>query len=105
MAEHTAVREAITKGLLQPHGTLPNTKQDGIFRLLCKNPNGLSNRIMGNHKLSKAINIKDEFEADGLIYSKHRLNLWHKTTRTILNKCFNRRLHARQSQRTTCTMG
>ncbi len=30
-AEHAAVREAITKGLLQPHGSLPSTKQDGIF--------------------------------------------------------------------------
>ncbi len=30
-AEHTAVREAITKDLLQPHGILPNTKQDRIF--------------------------------------------------------------------------
>jgi hypothetical protein len=35
-AEHTAVREAITKGLLQSHGIPLNTKQDGIFRLLCK---------------------------------------------------------------------
>ncbi len=41
VAEHVSIREAITEGLLQPHGTLPNTKQDGIFRLLCKNPNGL----------------------------------------------------------------
>ncbi len=26
MAEHVAVQEAITEGLLQPHGTPPNTK-------------------------------------------------------------------------------
>ncbi len=57
MAEHVAVREAIMEGLLQPHGTLPNTKQDGIFKMLCENPNGLNNQITGNHKLSKAINI------------------------------------------------
>jgi hypothetical protein len=77
-AEHAAVQEAITKGLLQPHGTPPNTKQGGIFRLLCKNPNDLNNWITGNHKLSKAIEIKDELEADGLLYSEHQLNLRHK---------------------------
>ncbi len=43
MAEHGAVWEAIMEGLLQLHGTLPNTKQDGIFRILCENPNGLNN--------------------------------------------------------------
>jgi hypothetical protein len=77
-AEHAAVQEAITEGLLQPHGTPPSTKQDRIFRLLCENPNGINNRIAGNHKFSKAINIKDELEADGLLYSEHRLNLRHK---------------------------
>jgi hypothetical protein len=104
-AEHAAVREAIAKGLLQPHGTPPNTKQDGILQLLCKNPNGLNSRITGNHKLSKAIDIKDELEANGLLYSEHRLNLQHKDKKNKLSKCFNRRLHARQLQRTTCTMG
>ncbi len=29
--EHAAVRKAITKGMLQPHGSPPDTKQDGIF--------------------------------------------------------------------------
>ena len=45
VAERMAVHEAITEGLLQPHGLPPNTKQDGIFRLLCENPNGFNNRI------------------------------------------------------------
>ncbi len=52
MTEHVAVREAIMEGLLQPHGTPPNTKQDGIFRILCENLNGLNNQVTGNHKLS-----------------------------------------------------
>jgi hypothetical protein len=43
MAEHTAVQEAIMEGFLQLHGTQPNTKQDGIFRILCENPNSLNN--------------------------------------------------------------
>jgi hypothetical protein len=89
-AEHAAVREAITKGLLQPHGTPPNTKQDGIFQLLCKNPNGLNNQITGNHKLSKAINIKDELEADGLLYSEHRPNLWHEDNKNDFKQMFQR---------------
>ncbi len=48
ISEHEAVKEAIDKGLLQPHGTPPNSKQDRIFRLLCENPNGLNNQITGN---------------------------------------------------------
>ena len=78
MAEHKEVHEAITEGLLQPHGLLSNTKQDGIFRLLCENPNSFNNRITGNQKLDKAINLKDELDADGLLYCKHRLNLKHR---------------------------
>jgi hypothetical protein len=87
-AEHAAVQEAITEGLLQPHGTSPNTKQDGIFPLLCKNPNCLNNRIMGNHKLSKAIDIKDELEADRLLFSEHQLNLRHKDSKNDFKQMF-----------------
>jgi hypothetical protein len=85
-----AVREAILEGLLQPHGTPPNTKQDGIFRILCENPNCLNNQIMVNHKLSKAINIKDELDADGLLYSEHYLNLKHKDNKNDFKQIFQR---------------
>jgi hypothetical protein len=88
MVEHAAVREGIMEGLLQPHGTLPNTKQDEIFRILCANPNGLNNQITGNHKLSKAINIKDELDADGLLYSKHHFNLKHKDNKNNFKQIF-----------------
>jgi hypothetical protein len=71
-----------------PHVTLPNTKRNGIFQLLCKNPNGLNNQITGNHKLSMAIDIKDELEADGLLYSEHRLNLRHKDYKNNLKQMF-----------------
>jgi hypothetical protein len=54
--EHAAVQEAATEGLLQPHGTPPNAKQDGIFRLLCKNLNGLNNWITGNQPLILRMN-------------------------------------------------
>ena len=84
--EHAAVQEAINEGLLQPHSTLPNTKQDGIFRLLCKNPNGLNKRITGNQKLRKAINI--ELEADGLLFSEYWHNLRHKDNKNDFKQMF-----------------
>jgi hypothetical protein len=89
-AEHVVVREAITEGLLQPHGTPSNTKQDKIFQLLCKNPNGLNKQITGNHKLSKVINIKDELETEGLLYSSHRLNLQHGDNKINFKQLFQR---------------
>jgi hypothetical protein len=48
ISEHKAVKEAREEGLLQPHGTPPNSKQDRIFRIPCENPNGLNNQITGN---------------------------------------------------------
>ena len=41
--EHTRVLEAVEEGLLQTQGTAPNSKQDGIFRILCENANGFNN--------------------------------------------------------------
>ena len=88
VAERTVVHEAITEGLLQPHGLPPNTKQDGIFRLLCENPNGFNNRITGNWKLNKAIDLKDELKADGLLYCEHRLNLKHRDNQNNFKQMF-----------------
>ncbi len=76
------------EGLLQPHGTPPNSKQDGIFRLLCKNLNRINIRITRNKKLNKAININDELEADGILYSKYRLKLHHKNVKKLLQTNF-----------------
>ncbi len=44
--------------------------------------------MTGNHKLSKAIDIKDELEADGLLYSEHRLNLGHKNSKNNFKQMF-----------------
>ncbi len=88
MAEQVAVKEAMEEGLLQPHGIPPNSKQDRIFRILCENPNGLNNQISGNHKLEKAEDIKDELEADGLLFCKHRLNLHHRENRNNFKQMF-----------------
>ncbi len=87
-SEHEAVKEAMEEGLLQPHGTPPNSKQDGIFRILCENPNGLSNQITGNRKLDKAIDIKDELDADELLFCQHQLNLHHKDNRNNFKQMF-----------------
>jgi hypothetical protein len=49
--------EAVNNGLLQIHGIAPNTKQHGIFRIMGENCNGLHNRIGGNEKIAKAIDV------------------------------------------------
>ncbi len=41
--KHHKVPEAVEEGLLQVHGTAPNTKQQGIFRIMGKNCNGFNN--------------------------------------------------------------
>jgi hypothetical protein len=95
VAEQGTVKEAADEGLLQMHGDPPNLKQHGIFRILCENPNGLSNQITGNHKLAKAIDIKDELEADSLVFCKHRLNLRHKDNRNDFKQMFQREVDCR----------
>ena len=57
--EHRRVRKAVEEGLFQIHGSAPNTKQQGIFRIMGENCNGLNNRISGNKKIVKAINIRE----------------------------------------------
>jgi hypothetical protein len=54
------VLEAVEKGLLQLHGTVPNTKQQEIFRIMGKNCNGFNNQIGGNEKIAKALDIKED---------------------------------------------
>jgi hypothetical protein len=76
--EHARVLEAVEEGLLQIQGIAPNSKQDGIFRILCKNPNRFNNRISGNQKIAKALDIKEDLDINCLLYCKHRLNLQYK---------------------------
>jgi hypothetical protein len=88
ISEHEAVKEARDEGLLQPHGTPPNSKQDRIFRILCENPNGLNNQITGNRKLEKAMDIKDDLDADGLLFCEYRLNLQHRDIKNNFKQMF-----------------
>jgi hypothetical protein len=82
------VMEAVEEGLLQIHGTAPNTKQQGIFRILGENCNGLNNRIEGNNKIAKAMDIMEDLDIDCLLYCKHRLNFRHKDNKNNLKQMF-----------------
>ncbi len=54
----------MNEGLRQVHGIAPNSKQDGMFRLMCKNANRFNNMISGNNKIAKALDIKDDLRRD-----------------------------------------
>ena len=90
--EHAQVLEAVEEGLLQTHGIPPNSKQEGIFRMLCENTNGFNNRISGNHKIAKALDIKDDLDIDCLLYCEHRLNLRHKSNVNDFKQMFQREI-------------
>jgi len=76
------VMEAVQEGLLQIHGLAPNTKQQGIFQIMGENCNGLNNRIGGNKKIAKALDIKEELDIYCLLYCEHHLNFRHKEIKT-----------------------
>ena len=90
--EHARVLEAVEEGLLQTQGMAPNSKQDGIFRIMCENANGFNNRISGNQKVAKALDIKEELNIDCLLYCKHRLNLRHKDNINDFKQMFQREI-------------
>jgi hypothetical protein len=86
--EQNQVMEAVKEGLLQIHGLAPNTKQQGIFRIMGENCNGLNNRIVGNKKIAKALDIKEELDVNCLLYCEHRLNFKHKENTNNLKQMF-----------------
>ena len=90
--EHERVMEAVEEGLLQTHGIAPNSKQVGIFRVLCKNANGFNNRISGNQKVAKALDIKDDLDVDCLLYCERCLNLHHKSNINDFKQMFQREI-------------
>ncbi len=57
-----------------------------------KNANGLNNRISGNNKIAKALNIKEELDIDCLMYCKHRLNLRHKDNKNNFKQMFQKEI-------------
>jgi hypothetical protein len=74
--EQISIR-VVSDEVLQVHGVLPGCKEEGITRLLYKNANGISNRMGGNNKLSKAKDLINELGADIVAYNKHRQHLRH----------------------------
>jgi hypothetical protein len=90
--EQKQVMEAVQEGLLQIHGLAPNTKQQGIFQIMGENCNGLNNRIRGNEKIAKALDIKEELDVNCLLYCEHRLNFRHKENKNDLKQMFQREL-------------
>jgi hypothetical protein len=68
--------------------TSPGRKLEGITRLLYENANGLSNRMCGNQKLSKAKDLIDELGADIVAMNEHRQNLGHTDNRNGWNQLF-----------------
>jgi hypothetical protein len=90
--KHNTMLEAVEEGLLQVHGMPPNTKQQGIFRIMGKNCNGFINRIGGNEKIAKALDIKEDLDIDCLMYCKHHINFRHKDYKNNLKQMFQREL-------------
>jgi hypothetical protein len=86
--EHERVMEAVKEGLLQIHGTAPNTKQDEIFRIMGKNCKELNNRIRGNEKTRKILDVKEDLDIDCLMICEHRLNFKHKDNKNDLKQMF-----------------
>jgi hypothetical protein len=58
----------------------------------------LNNQITGNRKLEKAIDIKDELDADGLLFCKHRLNLWQRDNKNDFKQMFQQEVACRAEQ-------
>jgi hypothetical protein len=67
-------------------------KQQGIFRIMGENCNGLNYRISSSEKIAKAIDIREELDIDCLMYCKHRLNFKHKENKNNLKQMFQREL-------------
>ena len=90
--EQRQVMEAVKEGLLQIHSLAPNTKQHGIFQIMGENCNGLNNRIGGNRKIAKALDIKEELDLDCLLYCEHHINFKHKENKNNLKQMFQQEL-------------
>jgi hypothetical protein len=57
-----------------------------------ENCNGFNNRIGGNEKIAKALDIKEDLDIDCLMYCEHCINFWHKDNKNDLNQMFQHEL-------------
>ena len=88
LQQEQEIIRGVSEEILQVHGVLPGRKEEGITRLLYENANGLSNRMCGNQKLSKAKDLIDELCADIVAMNEHRQNLRHTDNRNGWNQLF-----------------
>ncbi len=51
-----------------------------------ENCNGFNNRIGGNEKIAKALDIKDDLDIDCLLYCEHQNNFHHEDNKNDLKK-------------------
>jgi hypothetical protein len=54
--------------------------------------NSFNNKIGGNKKIAKALDIKEDLDIDCLMYCEHRLNFCHKDNMNDLKQIFQREL-------------
>jgi hypothetical protein len=57
-----------------------------------ENCNGFNNRIGGNNKIAKTLDIKEELDIDCLMYCEHRINFHHKENKNDLKQMFQQEL-------------
>ncbi len=57
-----------------------------------ENCNGFDNRIGGNEKIAKALDIKEDQDVKCLMYCKHRINFRHRDNKNDLKQMFQRKL-------------
>jgi hypothetical protein len=68
-----------------------NTKQSGIFWIMGSNCNGFNDKIGGNEKIAKALEIKEDLDIDCLMYYEHQINFCHKDNKNVLKQMFQRK--------------
>jgi len=72
--EEEMVRELILQWQKGAHGYIPETKEDDILRLGCKNANSLSLYNPKGSKMGKLINIHNNYQTDGACIVEHGIN-------------------------------
>ena len=80
---------AIDDDLMKVHGRAPQSKREGVVRLLYENINGLNNRMSGNTKLDRGREMLDELEVDIAAFNEIKINFNHKKNINGLAQLFN----------------
>jgi hypothetical protein len=78
----------ILEEVLQVHGVAPQSKGEGVIRLIYENVNGLSNKLCDNKKVEKAKENHDKLEVDIVAYNKRRLNMGDRRNVNGFNQLF-----------------